>query len=148
LPESLIKEKPRTLDRVSAALAETERVIEKTRRDAVELLRARGVIDRAALAAWVSGARDACWRITNIVERETAFVITIALPGVHDESAELTREPRQLVIRTRPGSAGASRILQRVDLPIDLSSEHVKAELRDGALVIEAPKLPNEPFTA
>jgi HSP20 family molecular chaperone IbpA len=140
LPKSVIREKAPTLDGLSAALAETERVIERTRREALGLFHARGVIDRSSLAAWVNGGRDACWHVTDIVERETTFVITIALPGVDPKLAELTREPRQLLIRTRPASSGAFRVLRRINLPVDLGSEHVKAELREGALIIEAPK--------
>jgi HSP20 family molecular chaperone IbpA len=141
LPKSAFRKNAREFDGVSAALAEAERVIQKTRRDAVNLFHARGVIDRAALAEWVSGARDACWHVTDIVERETTFVITIALPGVHAGLAELTREPRQLVIRARPGAdSGSSQVLRRIDLPVDLRSERVRAELREGALVITAPK--------
>jgi HSP20 family molecular chaperone IbpA len=130
----------RALDGVSAALAEAERVIEKTRRDALDLFQARGVIDRAALGRWVSGAREACWHVTDIVERETTFIITIALPGAHAALAE--PEPRRLAIRTRSGpGSGASQVLRHLDLPVDLNSERVKAELRGGALVITAPKL-------
>jgi hypothetical protein len=70
---------PRTTS--SVALAEAERVIEKTLRNALDLFHARGVINRAAIAKWLSGARDACWRVTDIVEREDRFVITIALPA-------------------------------------------------------------------
>lgn len=142
LPKSVFRKYARASYGVSAALAEAEQVIERTRRDALDLFHARGVIDRAALAEWVSGARDACWHVTDIVERETTFVITIALPGVHAGLAELTREPRQLVIRTRFGSDSRdSQVLRRVDLPVDLNSERVEAELREGALVITAPKL-------
>jgi hypothetical protein len=52
----------------------------------------------------------------------------------------LTREPRQLVMRTRSSLDSAAQVLRRLDLPIDLSSERVAAELREGALVITAPK--------
>jgi HSP20 family molecular chaperone IbpA len=140
LPKSVLIKKAQVLDGVSAAFSEAARVIEKTRRDALDLFHARGVIDRAALAKWVSGARDACWHVADIVEGETAFVITISLPGVHPALAELTREPRQLVMRTRSSLDSAAQVLRRLDLPIDLSSERVAAELREGALVITAPK--------
>jgi HSP20 family molecular chaperone IbpA len=141
LPNSVSKKNTRALDGVWAALTETERVIENTRRDALSLFHSRGVIDRAALAKWVSGARDACWHVTDIVEHDASFVISIALPGVDPEFVELTRGPRHLVIRTRSGTqAGAAHVLQRLDLPVDLSSERVQAELRQGALVITAPK--------
>jgi HSP20 family molecular chaperone IbpA len=141
LPKSVLKKNERAPDDVSSALADAERVIQKTRRDALDLFRARGVIDRADLAKWLIGARDACWHITDIVERETSFVITIAMPGVHAGLVELTREPRQLVIRTRSRSdTDNSQVLRRLDLPVDLTSDRVEAEIRDGALVITAPK--------
>jgi len=142
LPNSAFRKNARGAYGLSAALAETERVIEKTRRDALDVLYARGVIDRTALAKWLSGARDACWRITDVVEYEDRFVITIALPGIHAGFVELTREPRQLVIRTRPGAdCDASQALRRLDLPVDLNSERVSAELHEGALVISVPKV-------
>jgi len=140
LSNSVFKKNARASDAVSAALAEAERVIEMTRRDALDLFHARGVIDRAALTNWLAGPREACWHITDVVELETKFVITIALPGVHAGLAELTREPRQLVIRTRSDStSGNSQVVRRLDLPLDVDSEHVTAELREGALVISIP---------
>jgi HSP20 family molecular chaperone IbpA len=142
LPDSVFRRNTRSADAISAALIDAERVIEQTRRDALELFHARGVIDRAALAKSLSGARDACWHIADVVEREDKFVITIALPGVHPEFVELTREPRQLVVRTIPGTdSGASQVLRRLELPVDLSSERVTAELRAGSLVISLPKV-------
>ena len=80
--------------------------------------------------------------MTDIVECEDRFVITIALPGIHPGLVELTREPRQLVIRALSGAdSSAPQVLRRLGLPIDLSSERVTAELREGALVISVPKV-------
>lgn len=142
MPDSVYGKNARAADSISAALAEAERVIEKTRRDSLDLFHARGVIDRAALAKWLSGARDGCWRITDVVEHEDRFIIALALPGIHAGLAELTREPRQLLIRTRAGAdGGASQVLRRLDLPVDLSSDDVTAELREGRLVISVPKV-------
>jgi HSP20 family molecular chaperone IbpA len=142
LPDSVFRKNTRAADSISAALAVAEQVIEKTRRDALDLFHARGVIDRVALAKWLSGARDACWRITDVVEYEDRLIISLALPGVHAGLVELTREPRQLLIRTRSGAgSGASQVLRRLDLPVDLSSKDVTAELREGALVISVPKV-------
>ena len=130
-------------DSISAALAEAERVIEKTRRDSLDLFHARGVIGRAALGKFLSGARDGCWRITDVVEYENRFIISLALPGIHAGLVELTREPRQLLIRARAAAdSGASQVLRRLDLPVDLSSDDVTAELREGGLVISVPKAP------
>ncbi len=140
MPRSLFSNNARAVA-VSAALAETERVIEKTRRDALELFRARGVIDRTAQTKWLNGTHDACWRIKDIVEREDSFVISIALPGRNNDLVEVIREPRRLVIRTRGGAdSHTSKVLRRLDLPVDLSSERVEAQLREGALVITVPK--------
>jgi hypothetical protein len=141
LPNSIFRKNAGAADSISAALAEADRVIEKTRRVALDLFHARGVIDRAALPKWLS-ARDACWGITDIVEHKDKFVITIELPGNHAELVELTHEPRQLVIRTRSGGdSGASQVLRRLDLPVDLNSERVRAELREGALVVSVPRV-------
>ncbi len=142
MPDSVFRKNTRAADSVSAALAEAERVIEKTRRDALDLFHERGVIDRAALAKWLNGARDACWRITDVVEYEDRLTINLALPGIHAGLVELTREPRQLLIRTRSGAdSGASQVLRQLDLPVDLSSQDVTAELREGALLISVPKV-------
>jgi HSP20 family molecular chaperone IbpA len=131
----------RSAEGISAAFAEAERVIEKTRRNALDLFHARGLIDRAALAKWLSGALNACWHMTDIVEYQDRFVVTIALPGIHGGLVEMTREPRQMVIRTRAGAdCGARQVLRRLDLPVDLNSERVTAELREGALVISVPR--------
>jgi HSP20 family molecular chaperone IbpA len=142
LSDSVFTKNAWPADSISAALAEAERVIEKTRRDSLDLFHARGVIGRAALAKLLSGARDGCWHITDVVEYENRFIISLALPGIHPGLVELTREPRQLLIRTQSGAdSGASQVLRQLDLPVDLSSDDVTAELREGGLVISVPKV-------
>jgi HSP20 family molecular chaperone IbpA len=134
--------KPADLSKsVEAALAEAQRVVKDTQTRALQLFHERQVIDRDALWMWLSGSSDTCWRVTDIVERKDSFIVTIALPGVDRQLLELTRQPRELTIRS--DAAAAAHVLDvenRIRLPVDLRSDRVTAHLIEGSLVITAPK--------
>jgi hypothetical protein len=124
-----------------AALVQAEQALEAARRRVLNRLYERGALDRNTLYMLLTAKSDPCLRIDGIVERETDFVITLPLPGTGAEFSDLTVEARELVITAKSATCplpAASR--GRLDLPIDLQSERVKASLHHGALVVIAPK--------
>jgi HSP20 family molecular chaperone IbpA len=124
-----------------SALVQAEQVLEATRRRVLRLLYERGEVDRNTLYMLLALKADACWRITEIVERETDFVITVALPGADAELLDLTVEARELVITAKPAAYPfPATVSGRLGLPIDLQSDSVKASLHHGTLVVIAPK--------
>jgi hypothetical protein len=140
MPKPVLKKKARPTEHIARALAETERVLMEAQRAALDRLRCRGVLDRDELARWLVPPRGACWRVSSIVERDEDFVVTITLPGVDSRLAEVTREPRRLVIRSPQVSHASHHEHLALDLPVDLDSDRLAAYLQDGCLVIVAPK--------
>lgn len=141
MSESRIKMAARRAEDCRAALVQAEQALEAARRRALKLLYERGALDRNTLYMLLDGKADACLRIAGIVERETDFVITLPLPGTGAELSDLTVEARELVITAKPATYPPPPALRgRLNLPIDLQSERVKASLHQGALVVIAPK--------
>ncbi len=140
MSEIRINKKPSHVEEM-AALAQAEQVLDATRRRVLKLLHERGAIDRSTLYVLLATKCDACWQITGVVERETDFVVTISLPGVDSDLSDLTAEPRELTVAAKPPTYPVPKTMSgRLDLPIDLQSDKVKASLHHGALVIVAPK--------
>ena len=138
--------KARAADKALAAIAEVERLLEATQRRALQLFSERGVLDWALLTEWLDAEGGNCGPATEFEERETEYVLRIALPGF-DAGAEFAPEPRQLVIRARRDggrhtrSAKADRTgHRRAALPPNFRAETVKATLHNGVLTLIAPK--------
>lgn len=128
-----------------AAFAEVEQVLKTTQRSALQLFGERGVVDGRALNEWLTAERDTGWPATEFVERETEYLLRIALPGVDPSTIELSTEPRELIIRTKNSTDKSARsrardLWRRRDLPVDFRSENAKATLDNGILTIIAPK--------
>lgn len=154
MPEPDNKKKgPR--DAALAAIADVERVIEETRRSALRLFAARGVLAGAALNEWLTSEPEDCWPASRWVERNSEYELQIALPGFDAGTIELTGEPQQLVIEAREETAASRepardrgsegtvcrrRLRRHVDLPVDFRADNVRASLHNGVLTIIAPK--------
>jgi len=141
LSESRIKTAARQSEDYRAALVQAEQALEAARRRVLKVLYERGALDRNTLYLLLTAKSDACLRIAGIVERETDFVITLPLHDTGAELSGLTVEARELVITAKRATYPLPAALrERLNLPIDLQSERVKASLHHGALVVIAPK--------
>jgi HSP20 family molecular chaperone IbpA len=133
-------------DKALAAIAEVERLLEATQRRALRLFGERGVLDWILLNEWLDAGAGSCGPATEFEERETQYVLRIALPGV-DPASELASEPRELVIRSRreggkrTRSGAPDRTGRRpAALPPGFRPETVKATLHNGVLTLIVPK--------
>ena len=138
--------KTRAADRALEAIAEVERLLEATQRRALRQFSERGVLDWTLLNEWMDAESAACRPATEFEERETEYVLRIALPGLEPTGPDGAAKPRQLVIRTRhegdrrTRSVTADRPATRRAVPPVFRPETVKATLRNGVLTLSAPK--------
>ena len=128
--------KTRAADKALAAIAEVERLLEATQRRALQLFSERGVLDWTLLNEWLDAEGGSCGPATEFEERETEYLLRIALPGF-DADTEFASEPRQLVVRARREGGKRRR---RAALPPTFRAETVKATLHNGVLTLIAPK--------
>lgn len=119
--------------------------------------RLHSVLDAALLRspfAGGAGAPPGTWvPAVDVVETETAYVLTVELPGVTREDVELSAEGRWLELSgTRPQPAegsfaqmersyGPFRRAFELPSPVDIAS--VSADLVQGVLTITVPKRPS-----
>ena len=138
--------KTRAADRALAAIAEVERLLEATQRRALRQFSERGVLDWTLLNEWMDAESAACRPATEFEERETEYVLRIALPGFEPAGSDPVAEARHLVIRTRREggrrirSATTDRPATRRAMPPVFRPETVKATLHNGVLILSAPK--------
>ena len=138
--------KTRAADKALAAIAEVERLLEATQRRALRQFGERGVLDWTLLIEWMDAESAACRPATEFEERETEYVLRIALPGFEPTGSDPAADPRQLVIRTRREggrrirSAATDRPATLRAVPPVFRPETVKATLHNGILILSAPK--------
>ncbi len=132
-------------DKALAAIAEVERLLEAAQRRALQLIGERGVLDWILLTEWFDAQGGTRGPATEFEERETEYVLRIALPGL--DPAEPAAEPRELVIRSkreggkRTRSGTPDRTGRRsAALPPYFRPETVKATLYNGVLTLIARK--------
>lgn len=132
-------------DKALAAIAEAERLLEVAQRRALQLIGERGVLDWTLLSEWLDAQGAARGPATEFEERETEYVLRIALPGF--DPAELATEPRELVIRSKRerGKRNASVTADPTGhrpaaLPPFFRPETAKATLHNGVLTLIARK--------
>ncbi|MCJ7556429.1 MAG: Hsp20/alpha crystallin family protein [Gammaproteobacteria bacterium] len=96
---------------------------------------------------------DVQWPRVDIIDRENELLIRADLPGVKKDDLELTVTDDSLHVRaeTRAKKVEDEESYYRcetrigaierfIPLPVDVDSEHVKAELKDGVLEVKMPK--------
>ena len=139
--------KTRAADKALAAIAEVERLLEATQRRALRQFSERGVLDWTLLNEWMDAESAALRPATELEERETEYVLRIALPRFEPTGgSDPVAEPRQLVIRTRREggrrirSATTDRPATGRAMPPLFRPETVKATLHNGVLILSAPK--------
>ena len=90
-------------DKAPAAIAEVERLLEAAQRRALQLIGERGVLDWILLTEWFDAQGGTRGPATEFEERETEYVLRIALPGLDpaEPAGRTTRTRESLLTRGR-----------------------------------------------
>ncbi len=138
---------------------EVEELMRQIQQRAFSLAAGRGRRRATALEDWLAAEREFCWLQAKFVERDKDFVLSIAMPGFEPGSVEVTATPRELIVRAKAESVTesteeerivwsefqSSDVLRRVELGQDIEVEKVTATLKNGLLIVVAPKQIEEP---
>lgn len=143
-------------DRTLPVFAEIEQVMERIRQRAFDLFARRGLETGHDLDDWLIAEREVCWPAAEFAEKDSNYVLTVALPGFEPADIAVTATPRELIVKaarsteTREKQPAASRLAwseltrdeayRRIELPGDIIVEKASATLKNGLLEITAPK--------
>jgi HSP20 family protein len=148
---------PSTTDRSLPVFAEVDRLMDSIRNRAYELFEGRGYGAGLALDDWLAAERDFCWPAAEFKETESAFKLEVALAGFEPAEVEVTATPTELIVRAKhaverkpEGMGGAEQtrwsefrrneVYRRVELPAAVEVGKITATMKNGLLIISAPK--------
>ena len=144
-------------DRTLPVFRELEKLMHEIGRRASVFAAARGYGAGDALDDWLRAEREVCWPAAELAERSKDFQLSIALPGYESPEIELTVTPREVIVHasksrqlSEEGMAKEATVCwsefrsddvyRRIELPVSIDVDHVKATLRHGMLHVTAPK--------
>ena len=128
----------------------------RIRERAFALCSNRGFGDGHALEDWLIAEREFCWPAGELKEGDKDFVLSMALPGFEASGVSVTATPRDIIVHAKyehkkePASKAdkvcwsefrSNDVYRRVQLDRDIDVERVSATLKNGLLLVTAPKI-------
>jgi HSP20 family protein len=106
------------------------------------------------LENWLRAERELLHAVpVNVTESDESLEVRAEVPGFSEKEIEVAVEPKRLTItgkretkkeekkgRTLHAESCANQILRMVDLPAEIDTEKVKANLKHGVLTLTMPK--------
>jgi HSP20 family protein len=146
---------PTTEDRSLQIFGEFDRLADKIRLEAYNLLVHRGANGASALDEWLDAERRLCWPAAKLVEQDGAFTLEMALAGFEPGDISLTATPREVMIKachkgTKKSDGGertnvrwsefrSDEVFRRIELPATIDVSKTTASLKNGLLTVSAP---------
>lgn len=156
MPQLDVQKVPSTEDRSLPIFAEIDRLADRIRLEAFNLFARRGGGDGHALDDWLAAERRICWPAAELLERDGALVLEVALAGFEPGDITVTATPREIIVKAArereaksDGESSAeikwsefrsNNVMRRVELPAAVDVSKVTANLKNGLLTITAPK--------
>lgn len=128
--------------------------MENMQREMDDLFRGFG-FGRGAETSFATAVAGKRYPRVNLREEAESLYVEALLPGIDAEKLEITvmgntltlagerRSETEENISWHRRERGAGRFLRTIDLPVDVDSEQVKADYRNGVLTITLPKAPS-----
>jgi HSP20 family molecular chaperone IbpA len=125
-------------------LAELETLKNRIREYAYGIFQLRGSEDGSALEHWLEAERDLTINVaSDLVENNTEFQLGVAVAGFDANDLKVTALPGAIVVQGKAlmsQASGEKALFSRFELPIAIDIDQVTARLKDGILLISAPK--------
>ncbi len=136
-------------------LAEVAERFDAIQRRAFDLFEKRGRALGHELEDWLKAEHEVLgWPAAELAEKNGDYQMEIALPGFRTQDIEVTASPNEIVVhattheekKTKKENVlwtefGSNDVYRRFGLPTAISLEKVTANLEDGLLKINAPKM-------
>jgi HSP20 family protein len=156
MPQLDVQKVPSIEDRSLPIFAEFDRLADQIRLEAFNLFARRGGGDGHALDDWLAAERQICWPAAKLLERDSEFVLEVAIAGFEPKEITVTATPREIIVKAdreresksdteSPGEIKwtefrSNNVMRRVELPSAVDVSKVTASLKNGLLTITAPK--------
>lgn len=141
-------------DRSLPVFEQAEALLHQVRERAFALAAARGRRRGDPMQDWLTAEREICLPATEFVDRDDAFVLTIALPGFRPDQIVVTATPGEVIVQatreTQAQSGADARIVwsdfrsnavyRRIAFSQPIDVDTVAATLVDGLLKVVATK--------
>jgi HSP20 family protein len=131
---------------------ELDRLQQTISRRAHELFRNRGALSGQALADWLNAERQLVWKpAVELRQKDNQFEVLAALPGVEAKDLDVQVTPEDVLIRAEvdhehtaeEGTVhvcefNGGKLFRSIHFPEKIDPDSVKAEYRNGLLVLKA----------
>jgi len=125
------------------------------RQRAFDLFKKRGCATGHELEDWLKAEHELMgWPAAELAEKDGAYQMEITLPGFKPEGIEVTASPNEIIVHAATQEEkktekenvlwtefGSNDVYRYFDLPASINPEKVTANLEDGLLKINAPKM-------
>lgn len=152
-----VQKVPTADDRSLPIFGEFEKLADRIRLQAYNLFSRRGGSAGHELDDWLAAEHEICWPAAQLVERDDAFSLEVALAGFEPAEVTVTATPREVIVKAahkaekseskdekgvalRWSEFRSNDVYRRVELPSDVDVDKVAANLQNGLLKIVAPK--------
>ena len=142
MKELTITKVPSVEDRSLPVFAEVDQLLQAVQRRAYELFEERGYAAGCDLDDWLAAERELCGPDLEVTEDETGFRLEVPVGGFERGDLDVTATPYELVVRASRHGGEPRAMLRRVQLATPVEVEAVTATLKDGRLILTAPKAP------
>ncbi len=157
MSEVKIQKVAQTEDRSLPVFSELDQFLQRIRARAFDIFSGRDRAQGHAIDDWLAAERELCGAAGELVERDSEFLLNVALAGFAAKEVAVTATPRELIVRacssneakSEPGGHDgtvrwsefrSNDLYRRVALPEDIDVDQVTATFRNGLLSIVAAK--------
>jgi len=156
-----IQRYPKTNQPIWSLFDETQKLFDEIQKRAYGLFEQRGGGDGMALDDWLRAEHDELEiPKSELTEEDGMIHVRAAVPGLTPKDLHVTATPHELVVRgemthEEEGERGKvhfrefseKQMFRRYGLPAEVDVEHIKANLKDGVLDIDLPKVARQEVT-
>jgi HSP20 family molecular chaperone IbpA len=140
MTELTIKKVPNVEDRSLPVFGELDQLMHAVERRAYELFEGRGCGIGRDLDDWLAAECELCGPELEVTEDEAGFRLEVPVGGFERGDLDVTATPYELVVRASRDGGEPKALLRRVQLATPVEVEAVTATLKDGRLILTAPK--------
>lgn len=140
------------LRKADTVFEEIDRLQQAISRRAYELFRNRGTLAGQGLADWLNAERELVWKpAVELRQKDNQFEVLAALPGVEAKDLDVQVTPEDVLIQAgvhhehtaEEGTVhvcefNGGKLFRSIHLPEKIDPSSVKAEYRNGLLVLKA----------
>jgi HSP20 family molecular chaperone IbpA len=140
MTELIIRKIPSVEDRSLPVFDELDRLMQAVEHRAYEIFEGRGRGVGHDLDDWLAAERELCGPELEVTEDEAGFRLEVPVGDFEQADIEVTATPCELIVRAARDGEARRELLRRVRVATPVAVEAVTATVKDGRLILTAPK--------